>query len=1060
MNRVALVRGAHRYDAFISYRHVEPDRAWAKWLHHALETYRVPKELVAKGFPQRLARVFRDEDELPANANLSEEITQSLADSNFLIVICSPRTPESRWVNAEVEEFRRLGRHDRILALLIEGEPSNSFPRALTEIRRSITDVTGATGEQIDDVEPLAADVRGTRTDERPATLKLHAKLRLVACVIGCRFDDLRRREHERRVRRGRVIAASVLLGAVTLSTLAGIAIWQRGRAVEAAGRAEKAQTLADAAGLARRRQAYFADLREAPLLWRSSRVAELRDVLSRYEGVEYAQIRSFEWYYWTGMTRERTGILLAPAGSGANYLAFDNTGQRLIAVDRDGAFKVWSVGNYSPVAGPNFTAALAERRTRFQARATEEENPSPRATAGARRSERAGAAATPPSTQSNDPAFPEIFASIQPMGTSGDCLIGPPITSWAPTALLVDSTDWSIEASLQLAPFTTCLAVSSDGSVLFHADIDAHIYERQLPSGMARVGGDPDVTRGYRDHMRGKSLDIDNGSVTAMAVSPDSRFLAVGYENGVAQVWDLSLPTMSSSPRIVARSGRPHTGMVLGMVFSPDGRVVASQSLGTLDPFVDDASGFRAGELMVWRASDGSEVWSERPHERKLSPSAAPTSTNARFVTGRICPAFSPDGQRVYSTGDRGIHIWESQSGSSLGILPGSDSASMALAVSRDGRRIAGIGADGAVRVWESGDASTGRDIGDAALAVRRLGVSSDGLRVAVTVDRGTSMSSGHPYAGGSIKWVRSGEEAIRVFELESGRVIAKVAEASAELGFGPNTDGPFRAQGRESSVNEHDLFDPNVVRLDPGYRSSDGQIEIRVMSDKVEMSWPGTDRPAVTLDGHRPWPSSDADSSGSPYEMRRSEDPSSKALTSAMFSPDSRFLATGDGAGVLRVWSTSTGEELASVPAAHSRGVSAITWNRDSTLLASGGMDRSCTVWSWPKLEPRVRLTGHRREVSGLAFLLGDTRLASSSGHPGVPGKDPGEVILWELEGGQQCLQLTLPRPAAFADVATTPDGRTILAAANYLDGQDEGRVVAWTLGSAASTPEQAKR
>jgi len=32
-----------RYDAFISYRHVEPDRAWAKRLRHALETYRAPK---------------------------------------------------------------------------------------------------------------------------------------------------------------------------------------------------------------------------------------------------------------------------------------------------------------------------------------------------------------------------------------------------------------------------------------------------------------------------------------------------------------------------------------------------------------------------------------------------------------------------------------------------------------------------------------------------------------------------------------------------------------------------------------------------------------------------------------------------------------------------------------------------------------------------------------------------------------------------------------------------------------------------------------------------------
>ena len=43
-----------RYDAFISYRHVEPDRKWAKWLHTALETYRVPRRMVrTKGVPSR-----------------------------------------------------------------------------------------------------------------------------------------------------------------------------------------------------------------------------------------------------------------------------------------------------------------------------------------------------------------------------------------------------------------------------------------------------------------------------------------------------------------------------------------------------------------------------------------------------------------------------------------------------------------------------------------------------------------------------------------------------------------------------------------------------------------------------------------------------------------------------------------------------------------------------------------------------------------------------------------------------------------------------------------------
>src|SRR5438128_2600189 len=115
---------AYRYAAFISYRHAPTDRRWAMWLHRALETYRVPR---------RLGRCFRDEDELPASADLSREIDQALEQSRFLIVVCSPRTPGSEWVNREVERFREWGRHDRILALLVEGEPHESFPRALRE---------------------------------------------------------------------------------------------------------------------------------------------------------------------------------------------------------------------------------------------------------------------------------------------------------------------------------------------------------------------------------------------------------------------------------------------------------------------------------------------------------------------------------------------------------------------------------------------------------------------------------------------------------------------------------------------------------------------------------------------------------------------------------------------------------------------------------------------------------------------------------------------------------------------------------------------------------------
>src|SRR5262245_23438122 len=122
--------GPYEYSAFISYRHVDPDRKIAQWLHTVLERYRVPAKLVRdRGVAPRLNRVFRDEEELAASSDLNREIETALHASQFLIVVCSPRTPASAWVSKEVLRFREWKRDDHILALLIEGEPREAFPQ-------------------------------------------------------------------------------------------------------------------------------------------------------------------------------------------------------------------------------------------------------------------------------------------------------------------------------------------------------------------------------------------------------------------------------------------------------------------------------------------------------------------------------------------------------------------------------------------------------------------------------------------------------------------------------------------------------------------------------------------------------------------------------------------------------------------------------------------------------------------------------------------------------------------------------------------------------------------
>ena len=125
------------FAAFISYSHA--DDRFARWLHRQLESYRVPKHLTRKGgtVPSRIGRVFRDRDDLPAADDLSAVVQAALSASRALIVLCSPDSARSKWVNREIEVFRELYPNRPVLAAIVRGEPGaedeaeNCYPPAL-----------------------------------------------------------------------------------------------------------------------------------------------------------------------------------------------------------------------------------------------------------------------------------------------------------------------------------------------------------------------------------------------------------------------------------------------------------------------------------------------------------------------------------------------------------------------------------------------------------------------------------------------------------------------------------------------------------------------------------------------------------------------------------------------------------------------------------------------------------------------------------------------------------------------------------------------------------------
>src|SRR5438876_9196619 len=203
-----------KYWAFLSYSHA--DKKWGDWLHKALETYRVPRRLVGTEsrdgkVPPRLFPIFRDREELPVSADLGANINEALAESRYLIVICSPRSAQSRWVGEEIKTFKKLGCEDRILALIVDGEPNASDGKRGFKVEDECFHeamryrmVDGEPSEVRS--EPIAADAREGKDGRN------NAKLKLLAGLIGVNYDDLKRRDQDRRLRRARAIGSATLV--------------------------------------------------------------------------------------------------------------------------------------------------------------------------------------------------------------------------------------------------------------------------------------------------------------------------------------------------------------------------------------------------------------------------------------------------------------------------------------------------------------------------------------------------------------------------------------------------------------------------------------------------------------------------------------------------------------------------------------------------------------------------------------------------------------------------------------------------------------------------------
>ena len=341
------VISATDYAAFISYSHSPENDRTARMLQRKLEQYRIPGVYRKRSVKNNrtLGKVFLDREELASNPDLGKHLDEALEHSQYLIVLLSPETRKSPWVDREIAQFLKNHTRERIMTVLVSGSAHEGLPPLLEEQDiwedgRHIKRVT----------EGLSADLRAENDRERRKKLRTEI-YRLIAPMIGCGYDDLRQRQKEYR---NRMLVRILSAAFVSVSVVAGIIGWQAmkikanyrqammNNARDAARVSSQLLTSGDRTGAVK---AVIPTLpsgnedREKPLVLKAQ--AALSDAVQAYQGTfhyEYMLSPDFLLH----MENDRSGVeKISPDGK--MFLSLD-TGGNVYLWDLEQGTLVWKI--------------------------------------------------------------------------------------------------------------------------------------------------------------------------------------------------------------------------------------------------------------------------------------------------------------------------------------------------------------------------------------------------------------------------------------------------------------------------------------------------------------------------------------------------------------------------------------------------------------------------------------------------------------------------------------------------------------------------------------------